>query len=236
MLTGEFDVYYHDGRDIVLEKDGATGNNNSIYLRGPGGVLLKSAVGTALLRCPRRGKMPANNKLPERKQNRLKGYDYSETGGYFVTACVSYGKCVFGRIINGKMSLNEAGAAAALQFEELQQYNKSAIIDCYVVMPNHIHAVILINDKNSTSLPKIMQAYKSMSKRKIKRVMNDFSWQRSYYDSIIRGGEGMGRVREYIFNNPLNWGKDAENKECGIDKKKYYNEIMREIRGKRAGK
>jgi putative transposase len=175
------------------------------------------------------------NKLPERKRIRLKGYNYSETGGYFVTLCVEYGEHKFGTVTNAIMELNEAGRIVTDQFAELENYYKNVSINSFIVMPNHIHAIIMINGlipEMSKSLPDVIKAFKSLSTKKIRAKGIEFNWQRSYNDSIIETAYGLEKIREYIINNPADWVKDAENIESKQDRKKYYKDIAESMKEK----
>ena len=168
------------------------------------------------------------DKRPVRKHHRLNGFCYAEIGAYFITNCVKEGTYPFGRVVDNKMDLTKAGQIAADQFKELPEFYKSISIDSFVVMPNHVHAIVKINDFiPGRSIPNIMQAYKSMCTRKIRAIGLKFDWQRSYYDSIIRDGAGIERITEYIQNNPANWHKDAENRETKLDIKKYYDKLVK---------
>ena len=172
------------------------------------------------------------NKYPKRKLNRLPGFNYAETGGYFVTLCVEGGSHLLGYAADGGVQLSEIGQVAHDQFAELQECYEKVSIDCFVVMPNHVHAIVMIKGIFNTgiSLPRVIQAYKSMTIRKIKKYKINFKWQRSYHDSIIKTGYGLERIREYINSNPTKWGEDAENYALKIDKKEYYRAITESMK------
>ncbi len=171
--------------------------------------------------------------MPERKRNRLYAFNYSEIGSYFITACVDKAECVFGEIAGGELKLNDRGMIAYNQFGELQKYYETIEIDCFVIMPNHIHALIRINDMRfdgTRSIPAIVQAYKSFVTRKTRQAGLGFKWQRSYWDSIVKGSYGLDFVREYIKNNPAKWMEDAENHKSGLDKNGYYKKLTDEVK------
>ena len=84
-----------------------------------------------------------SNDLPNRKTMRWQGYDYTLSGLYFITICVQGNLCLFGRIQEGEMILNDAGMMVARWYYELQHKFPSIWCDTLVVMPNHIHCVIL---------------------------------------------------------------------------------------------
>lgn len=87
-------------------------------------------------------------KKHHRKSIRLKGYDYSSNGGYFVTICVKNRECLFGEIINGEMNLSEIGQIAYNNWIEIQNNFNNVEIDEFVIMPNHLHGIILINSED----------------------------------------------------------------------------------------
>ena len=86
-----------------------------------------------------------------RRSTRLRGYNYRQTGGYFVTICVQDQKCLFGKIIDGQMQLNEIGKIVIECWNRIPQHFFSTELDVYVVMPNHVHGVILLSTGGSKS-------------------------------------------------------------------------------------
>ena len=86
--------------------------------------------------------------LPNRKPNRMKGYDYSQDNLYFVTSCVQDRVCCFGGITDGKMMLNEYGNIAEQQWHWLGEQYPYVVLHEFVVMPNHIHGIIEIKRAN----------------------------------------------------------------------------------------
>jgi putative transposase len=85
------------------------------------------------------------NNLPQRKNVRMPFFDYSSPGGYFVTICVEGRKCRLGRIKDGEIILNATGEIVREITEQMPQIFSQIIVDCYVIMPNHFHAVFNIN-------------------------------------------------------------------------------------------
>ena len=92
--------------------------------------------------------MKYNPDMHHRKSIRLKGYDYSQEGAYFVTICTQNRKCMFGEIKNGKMILNDGGAIVKKYWNEIPKHYPIVILDEFVVMPNHVHGMIIINRDN----------------------------------------------------------------------------------------
>ena len=86
------------------------------------------------------------NKYPKRKSTRLKEYDYSQPGYYYVTRCAYDRKCLFVEIIDNKMRLNNAGEMIVQILQTLPEYYPNISICNYIVMPNHVHAIIIIKE------------------------------------------------------------------------------------------
>jgi len=172
--------------------------------------------------------------IKNRKPNRLKVYDYSNGGWYFLTICTNNKINHFGKLINGKVVLNEFGEIADKSWKMIDSLHKNIKLDEYVVMPNHIHGIIIINntvgdatlpagrqdfasptyDRTKMELCKIIQQFKRAVTVKIKSITNNsnFKWQRSFYDRIIRNDYELYNIRKYIRQNPLKW-----NLEKGIE-------------------
>ena len=168
-----------------------------------------------------------------RRSIRLSGYDYAQSGAYFVTVCTQKRVCFFGSIVNGEMQLNDAGRIVQEVWRELPARFPQVGIDSFIVMPNHIHGIVLVGaqfiapsnsppdisrkpgegrDGRAPTVGEIIRAYKAISTREIRRTVKaDFRWQRNYYEHIIRNEESLNRIREYIVNNPIQWDVDREN-------------------------
>jgi len=156
--------------------------------------------------------------MKERKPNRLKGYDYSENGIYFVTSCIHKRMHLFGKVENGEMRLNEFGMIAQKQWDWLENQYPYVVLHNFVAMPNHIHGLIEIDDSIITDikikpLSQLIGAYKMTTSKQIHLLGNkQFKWQRSFHDSIVRNKSSFNRIFNYISNNPENWQKDNLNK------------------------
>ena len=152
-----------------------------------------------------------------RKPLRLSGYDYSGEGAYFVTICTKGKKCLFGAVQHDQMMLNEAGTIIAKLWSQLPDRFDCVALDSFVLMPNHIHGIVLLD--GGTSLSRVLQEFKSLSSNEYIRGVRAYGWpsfdqmlwQRSFYDHVIRDDRDMARVRDYISNNPLQWAMDEEN-------------------------
>ena len=177
-----------------------------------------------------------NPDIHHRHSIRLKNYDYSQNGMYFVSVCAQNKECLFGKIINGKMELNDAGKIIAATWYDLPNHNIGIELDEFIVMPNHVHGIIMIVGAGSKpaqpvecsiqtnqiraglepaptniGLPEIVRQLKTFSARKINQLRNNFGvpvWQRNYFEHVIRNEKSLGKIRKYISNNPCNWEND----------------------------
>lgn len=163
--------------------------------------------------------------MKNRKRNRMLGYDYSQNNLYFVTICVHDRICCFGAVLPAdnpnhsipKMHLNEFGEIAHQQWEWLANQYSYVVLHSFIVMPNHVHAVLEINSNLATdksikikSVSGLIGAYKTTTSKQIHLTGNDkFAWQRSFYDHIIRDDAAYARISHYIEANPEKWEKDT---------------------------
>jgi len=159
-----------------------------------------------------------------RKSIRLKEYDYSFPGWYYVTICAKNFKCWFSKVKAGVVVYNQLGKKAREFFENIPIHFKNTEVDELIVMPNHLHGIIIINDVVGTrdrvslrrigdigkdSLSLIINQYKgSVTRFAHKNGFDDFHWQTRFYDHIIRNDNDLHRIRTYIRNNPLKWEID----------------------------
>ena len=171
--------------------------------------------------------MESNQRLRHRRLTRLKEYDYSKPGGYFITICTKNRSCFLGEIDNDRMILNHYGEIVRLSWLELPEPYHNVELDVFVIMPNHIHGIIFLKDVGAglkpaptvssyhcLALPEIIRAFKTFSSRKINELRNTSGtsvWQRNYYEHVIRRDESLDQIREYIVTNPLRWALDREN-------------------------
>ncbi len=156
-----------------------------------------------------------------RRPIRLQGYDYSRAGAYFVTVCTHDRLCLFGEIADRRMALNDAGRMVQQVWDDLPNHYSHVELDECVVMPNHVHGIVVIvgagfkpAPTKRHGLPEIVRALKAFSARRINEIRNTPGvklWQRGYYEHIIRNDDELNRIREYIANNPMKWEMDREN-------------------------
>jgi putative transposase len=152
-------------------------------------------------------------KKPQRKSPRLPDYDYSKAGGYFITICTYQKEHHFGHITTGQMVLNEIGQIAHNRWEMIPEFFPSVELNDYVVMPNHIHGILFLNDTHDKqpTIGSIIANYKA-SVTRIARADFDFTptlWQSRYHDHIIRNEPDLNRIREYVLTNPARWEADT---------------------------
>ena len=158
------------------------------------------------------------NDLPRRKHPRLHHYDYSTAGAYFITICTQNRQCLLSRIVGRGLAPVEIlytpyGQIAQEQLLLLEQRYPSLKVDQYVIMPNHIHAILLVEETAGVNpRPTIMDivcAYKSLTTRQCKKVQPiEKLFQSSFYEHVIRGYEDYREISEYILNNPTQWELD----------------------------
>lgn len=166
--------------------------------------------------------MSNNLNVHKRKSIRLKFYDYTSIGYYFVTICCFERQSLFGKIENGKMYLNQYGEIAYNEWLATFEKRKNIEMDAFVIMPNHVHFIVHIKEKliedekvkrqrhnTSHDLGSIIRGYKSAVTSKLKAYISHPVWQRNYHEHIIRNEKSYSTIYEYINNNPLLWEQDC---------------------------
>ncbi|WP_428610306.1 hypothetical protein [Sedimenticola sp.] len=88
-----------------------------------------------------------------RRSLRLPGYDYSHPGAYFITLCTQHRRCLFGKIIDGTMKLNRAGEMIQTTWNDIPQHYIGAEIDQFVIMPNHLHGILMLAGEGPRAYP-----------------------------------------------------------------------------------
>lgn len=173
--------------------------------------------------------MTGSNKTFFRKPIRFKNFDYSLLGSYFITICTENRKPLFGDIVDGKTRLNKFGQIVHQCWEDLPKHYQQVMLDAFVIMPNHIHGIIILTNevpepgmaglkpaatKKGHGLPEIVRAFKTYSARKINMERETSGvklWQRSFFDRVIRNERELNSIRKYIMENPALWDLDQEN-------------------------
>ncbi len=161
-----------------------------------------------------------------RKSIRIKDYDYSQPGEYFITICSYNRECIFGDVIDGEMRLSRLGEIVLDTWNDLPNHNYAIELDEFIIMPNHIHGIIRINDidvwagsepaptgkrHGLTEIIRQLKTYSSLRINKIRNTIGNPVWQRNYYEHIIRSDRELNNIRDYITNNILQWFFDTEN-------------------------
>ena len=172
-----------------------------------------------------------------RRSIRLKGYDYTQPGAYFVTLCTHDRAHLFGEVVDGEMRLNEWGEIVRDEWFKTAQVRPYVQLrdDEFVVMPNHIHGIIWIADNVGATrrvaptdrvapttprgpAPQSIGAIIGQFKSAVTKRMNELRdtpgalvWQRNYYEHIIRNERALNAIRQYIDENPLRWDLDRYN-------------------------
>lgn len=171
--------------------------------------------------------MKFDSKKHHRHSIRIKEHDYTQPGGYFVTIVTYQRDCLFGNIVNEEMLLSPFGRIADECWRAIPEHFPNVELDAYVIMPNHIHGIIVINNRTGTiyrartekfgkpvigSIPTILRTFKAAVTRRIGHKLNVTSiWQRNYYEHVIRSHEGWDRIHKYIESNPSTGMEDEEN-------------------------
>lgn len=169
-----------------------------------------------------------NPDIHHRRSIRLRDYNYTQTGAYFVTVCTYQRECLLGEIVDGEMQLNGYGNVTKTCWEWLSQQYLYVELDEWVVMPNHLHGILVINEDRGKGgsrtaptvlskrkpLGRLIGAFKTISNKQINEFCGrkgESVWQRNYYEHIIRNEEELNRIREYIITNALKWAEDENN-------------------------
>jgi len=151
--------------------------------------------------------------LPVRKNPRLEGYDYSLAGCYFVTIVVQDRECMFGKITDGLMDLTGEGVCLQKWLDEIPTHFPNVHVLAHIIMPNHLHAIIQIEEsKSKPTLGQVIAYFKYQTTKEICIIRETTIrvWQRNYYDHIIRDEDEIGRIYSYIEQNPGQWETDSE--------------------------
>lgn len=172
------------------------------------------------------------------KSTRLPEWDYSWNGYYFITICTKDQACYFGDVVDEKMVFSDMGKIVFNEWQNNETVRTNVKLDEWIVMPNHLHGIIIINNGNdfgtgnvdtprrgvstvkkrnrhhnlqwkSNSLGSIVNQFKGACTKQIrKKYLPNFAWQPRYYDHIVRNEGSLNRIRLYIADNPKNWNQD----------------------------
>ena len=182
--------------------------------------------------------MQYNPETHRRRSIRLKNYDYTQAGFYFITLCVQGRESLFGEIVQDQMIFNAAGKMIEKEWQTLQKRFPHIVLHEYVAMPNHFHAIIEVDnaaqdfqintnngqpqgiaptvDHSKKSIGDMIGAFKSITTVEYIRGIKTNNWQgfdgklwqRNYWDHVIRNEQSLNDIAQYIINNPQNWEMD----------------------------
>ncbi|MBM3121913.1 MAG: transposase [Chloroflexi bacterium] len=148
-----------------------------------------------------------------RKRIRLPGFDYGSPGAYFITICTHHRACLFGSVSDDRLQLSPAGEFVHATWLELQRHSPRADLDAFVVMPDHVHGILVLHGRGTAcraptseaygrpvpgSIPTIVRSFNSAAARGINLLRGTPGapvWQRGFYEHIIRSPTELSRLR-----------------------------------------
>ncbi len=169
--------------------------------------------------------MDGKKELPSRKRLRLQDFDYNTPGAYFITICTHNRNCILSHIVG---AIHESPAPQLTEYGKIVDNvihhipdHYHAYVDHYVIMPNHIHLIIVITDtedarairesplRGRSVISKMIGYIKMNASKEIHhRLGNTLVWQRGFYDHIIRDRNDYEQITKYIYENPMRWYYD----------------------------
>jgi putative transposase len=164
--------------------------------------------------------MKGSSEIYQDQSRRLKHWDYSTPGGYYVTICTQQRRLFFGTIEKNELNLSPVGEIVTQEWLKTASLRESVELDEFVVMPNHFHGIIFLKQVVGTGVQKseetklislglIISQFKSACTRRIRaNFVKDFAWQSRFYDHVIRDEIDLQRIRIYIRDNPMKWALD----------------------------
>jgi REP element-mobilizing transposase RayT len=172
--------------------------------------------------------------LPRRRSIRFHNFDYSQAASYFVTVCAKEKHCIFGKVVGAEMELNGLGKIVEECLLAVAGHFENAEIPVHAIMPNHLHAIVVLRVKPSNdgptktgsvqdetfaaplaaSIPTIVRSFKSAVTRTVRMELRKPElevWQRNYFERVIRSNDEFRKTWQYICENPARWDFDPEN-------------------------
>jgi hypothetical protein len=155
---------------------------------------------------------------------RLADWDYAARGWYFVTICTANRLPLFGKVVEGRVQLSKIGIVADAELQTLSKHYKNITINGHIVMPNHVHAIVMMDGEHCFSplatphgvgtktpspgsLSTIIRSYKAGVTRQCREMgLETLIWQSRFHDHLLRGDKAIAAVREYIRNNHCELG------------------------------
>ena len=173
--------------------------------------------------------MPFDPDRHHRRSIRLRGYDYTQAGAYFITICTYGREPLFGHVVAETVALSPYGRIVEQCWRGLARHTPALTLDVFVVMPDHLHGLLILQaptdpsvssgsadtaDRPRGTMPgsvsALMQNFKSTSTRRVNCVRCTSGtplWQRDYYEHTVRDTADLDRIRRYIAENPVRWGR-----------------------------
>ena len=202
--------------------------------------------------------MKDDSKTHCRRSIRLKHYDYSQAGLYFITICTYNREKLFGEINDGEMICNINGQVAYRCWSDIPNHYPDIELDVFIIMPNHLHGILIIYNKTNTvgvqnfeplqqnkhqcnryqkiipcSIGSVIRGFKIGVTKWFRKHNNKLTiWQRNFYEHIIRNCNELNCIREYIVNNPQQWQFDRENPCRFVNNIRTWHNIEEKIYGK----
>ncbi len=153
--------------------------------------------------------------MEKRKPNRLKSYDYSQNGAYFLTICTKDMKCILwnaqshlSESLDEALPLSSAGLAADAVIREIPLHYSGVFVEKHVVMPNHLHMILLMAGNSLSPVVDISRIVKQL-KSVVTKMTGCAVWQKSFHDHVIRDEKEHRVIWDYIDANPLRWKDDC---------------------------
>lgn len=166
-----------------------------------------------------------------RRSIRLAHHDYRSPSAYFVTICTRGRDCVLGEVKDAEVHLTAMGCIARACWLEIPGHVEGAELDAFVVMPNHLHAILLLGERAEPSMPgeefhgerfghsragtlsSVVRSYKAATTRRVRTAAGDQTlqlWQRGFFERVVRSAGELTRFWRYIEANPGRWQVDPE--------------------------
>ncbi len=155
--------------------------------------------------------------LPKRKANRLKNYDYSSNEMYFITICTKNKEHILGKSVGAPIArppeihLSPYGEITKYAIEQISVHYSAVSVEKYVIMPNHIHLLLLIDTYNKNGRPMVAPTISvviQQMKGYVSKQIGFSPWQKLFHDHVIRNEKDYEKIWEYIDTNPVKWKED----------------------------
>ena len=159
--------------------------------------------------------------LPKRKPNRLRDFDYSSCGAYFITICTKERRNYFWNTVGATIGrpqdvpLTSYGKIVNDAINNIPKSYPQISVDYYVIMPNHIHLILQIYSEDKIGRPMVAPTISRVVgqlKGYVTKQIKEAVWQKSFHDHVIRNRDDYQEISRYIYENPSNWETDELNK------------------------